>query len=170
MENEAQQQNAGTDKTMSYVIGGVVLLAIVGGAYFFRQKPAPANPAPQTITVVATPTPTLGPITGLACDTQYYNPVIGFNKYYLSVEGGDVSTAKTVDCVFAARIGDNVIATASISSPLTNQPQRGGSTFRCTTEALPMEPNMPTTVDVVLTDDLKASSSCSATFVFTPQI
>lgn len=170
MENEAQQQNARTDNTVSYVIGGVILLLIAGGAYFFRQKSAPTNTAPETTTAVATPTPILGPITGLACDTQYYNPVVGFNKYYLSVEGGDVSTAKTVDCTFTARIGDNVITTTNITSPLTDQPQRGGSTFRCTTESLPMEPNMPIIVDVVLTDDLKATSSCSATFTFTPQI
>lgn len=162
MNSEEQPQSMGTKQY--YILGFIVLIAIVIAGYLLRSKSTPAPTPTPTVQVVA-PTPTPGPITGLACDMQYYNPVIGFPKYYLSVEGGDLSSAKKVDCTFTVSVNNKVVATEAASSPLTDKPQRGGSTFRCTTPAIDLTPNTPTVVDVVLKDDLKESSTCSSTFL-----
>jgi hypothetical protein len=163
MENQEQSQSMGTKQY--YILGFIVLIAIVGAGYLLRGKSTPAT-TQTPVANIAAPTPTPGPITGLGCDTQYYNPVVGFPKYYLSVEGGDLSTAKKVDCTFTVTIDKKVVVTETASSPLTDKPQRGGSTFRCTTPAIDIAPNMPAVVDVILKDDLKASSTCSSTFLF----
>jgi hypothetical protein len=162
MNEEEQSQSLGTKQY--YVLGFIVLIAVVIAGYLLRSKSTPA-PAPTPTAQVLAPTPTPGPITGLACDMQYYNPIIGFPKYYLSAEGGDFSTATKVDCIFTVSVNNKVVATQSVSSPLTDKPQRGGSTFRCTTPSIELTPNIPTVVDVVLKDDLKASSTCSSTFL-----
>ena len=111
---------------------------------------------------VATPTP--GPITGLACDKLYYNQKIGFQQYYLSAEGGDLSAAKTVSCSFTASVGGKVVDESSAEGPLSDAPQRNGSTFRCTTKAVALTPSVKTIVDVALKDDLGKTSTCTATF------
>lgn len=162
MENQEQSQPMGTKQY--YILGFIVLVAIVVAGYLLRGKSTTPATTPAPVAVAA-PTPTPGPITGLGCDMQYYNPVVGFPRYYLSVEGGDLSTAKKVDCTFTVTIDKKVIATETASSPLTDKPQRGGSTFRCTTPAVDLAPNTPAVVDVVLKDDLKASSTCSSTFI-----
>lgn len=162
MNEEEQSQPAGTKQY--YILGFIVLIAVVIAGCLLRSKSTLA-PTPAPTAQVVAPTPTPGPITGLACDFQYYNPVIGFSKYYLSAEGGDFSTAKKVDCAFTVSVDNKVVATETATSPLTDKPQRGGSTFRCTTPAIELTPNTPTVVDVVLKDDLKASSTCSSTFL-----
>lgn len=149
-----------------YILGFIVLIAIVIAGYLLRGKSTTPATVPTPVADVTTPTPTPGPITQLGCDTQYYNPVVGFPKYYLSVEGGDISAAKKVDCTFTVSVDNKVIATQITSSPLTDKPQRGGGTFRCTTPAIEVTPNTPAVVDVVIKDDLKATSTCSSTFVF----
>jgi len=163
MENKEESQSAGTKQY--YVLGLIVLVAVVIAGYLLRNK-STMTPVPEPSAQIVTTTPELGPITQLACDTQYYNPVIGFPKYYLSVEGGDISPAKTVDCTMTISVDNKVVATQTATSPLTDMPQRGGSTFRCTTRALELTPNTPTVIDVVLTDDLNASATCSTTFIF----
>ncbi len=163
MENEEQSQSMGTKQY--YVLGLIVLIAVVVAGYLLRGKSTPES-APTPVAQVITPTPTPGPITKLACDTQYYNPVIGFAKYYLTVAGGDISKASKVDCVMTVSVDKKVVTTQTVSSPLTDMPQRGGSTFRCTTAGIQLTPGVPTVVDVALKDDLNAASSCSATFTF----
>lgn len=152
---------------MTYAIGAVLVVAIVAGALYFRSKGAkPAMVSPTGEQPVAVTSPTPGPITKLGCDQQYYNPKIGFAEYYLSATGGDVTGAKNVSCTFTAQVNGKTVATATAQGPLSDAPQRGGSTFTCTTKALSLEPNIPTVVDVVLKDDLNATSTCSATFTF----
>lgn len=162
--NEEQSQPLGAKQY--YILGFIVLVAIVIAGYLLRGKSTTPATTPTPAPQVVIPTPTPGPITGLACDAQYYNPVLGFPKYYLSVEGGDLSTATKVDCTITVSVDNKLVATQNVSSPLTNMPQRGGSTFRCTTPAIELTPNTPTVVDVVLKDDLKASSTCSSIFLF----
>lgn len=151
---------------MTYVVGAVLVIAVIAGAWYFRSKGSKSSliePLGQP-SAVATPTP--GPITGLGCDQQYYNPRIGFNEYYLSAAGGDVSDAERVTCTFTASVDGKVVATSTAQGPLSDAPQRGGKTFICTSKAVALEPNALTVIDVQLTDDLKATSSCSATFSF----
>ncbi len=151
---------------MTYVIGAVLVVAVVAGAWYFRSKsPSTASMEPVAQQApVATPTP--GPITGLACDKQYYNQKVGFTQYYLSAEGGDLTTAKTVSCDFTVKVKDKVVASTSGESPLSDAPQRNGATFKCTTKAVELTPNIPTVVNVALKDDLGKTSTCAATFTF----
>lgn len=150
---------------MTYAVGAVLLVAIVAGAWYFKSK-APTAMTEPTVQTQPVPVPTLGPITGLSCDLQYMNSKIGFAEYYLSVEGGDVSDASFVTCSFSAKVNDQVVTKATAGSPLSAAPQRGGSTFRCTTKAVALEPNVITTVEVTLTDDLQKTATCSAPFTF----
>lgn len=163
MENEEMQ----SQPMMTYVVSAVLVLVVLGGAWYFRSKSALTQkamvPAEQT-QPVATPTP--GPITKLACDNQYFNQKVAFNEYYLSAEGGDVSDAKKVSCEFTIKVKDKAIGKATAEGPLSAAPQRGGSIFRCTSKAVAIEPNVVTTVEVKLTDDLKTTSTCSADFTF----
>lgn len=161
----AGEETEKQDMKQYYVLGIVVLIAVVVAGYMLRPKSGPiTSPTPQDQPALPTPTP--GPITRLACDVQYFNPKIGFPEYYLSVEGGDVSSASKVECTFTASVKDKVIATTKVSSPLTDKPQRGGSTFRCTTKAVALEPGVPSVVDVALKDDLGATATCSGAFTF----
>lgn len=169
MEKEAQESME-SPSMMTYVVGAVLVVAVVAGAWYFRSKGTKSTtvePGGQPVTAV---TPTPGPITGLGCDQLYFNPKVAYNEYYLSAEGGDVSQANSVTCVFTASVGGKEVATTTAQGPLTDAPQRGGKTFRCTTKAVALEPNVETVIDVQLTDNLKASSTCSATFTLPPQL
>lgn len=146
-----------------YLLGAVVFVGVVVAGYFWRSKINLLPTVPLTTPVAATPTP--GPISGLSCEKQYYNPVLGFAKYYLSVEGGDISAATKVNCSITVSVDNKVVASESATSPLTPAPQRGGATFRCTSNAVALEPSVPTKVDYQLKDDLGKTASCSYTFL-----
>lgn len=153
---------------ITYVVGAVLVVGVVAGAWYFRSQGAKA-PAGEPTTggnPMTAVSPTPGPITKLGCDQQYYNPKIGFAEYYLSAAGGDLVSAKSVSCAFTALVDGKVVASATAQGPLSDAPQRGGGTFVCTTKAVKLDPNVPTVVDVVLTDDLDVTSTCSATFTF----
>ncbi len=152
------------DVKQYYVLGLVVLVAVVIAGYLIRNKSV--SPAPAATQEQAAPAQVKGQITKLSCDTQYYNPRIGYKEYYLSVEGGDVSKASTVDCTLTVSSKEKELASVKGTSPLTDNPQRGGGTFRCTTKAIELPPGVPTVVSVALKDDLGATATCSAPFVF----
>lgn len=170
MEEKPMEESAKNNSTMYYVLGAVVLVAVIGAGYMLRPKTATPTeqPAPQQAAavpaVVATPTPTPGPITKLVCDGQYYNPVIGFPKYFLSVDGGDLPTATSVECTLTVSQENKVVATEKVSSTLTQNAERGGGVFRCSLPSLDLKPAIPTKFDVTLKDDLGAKASCSAVF------
>lgn len=155
--------------TMYYVIGAVVLVAVLVAGYFLRPKPqTPAQQSgqQQQAAVPQGPTPTPGPITGLACENQYYNPVVGVNgQYYLSVEGSDLATSTKETCDFTVTVNRNVIATLSREAQLSANSERGGSIWRCTTDKLTLEKNVPTKVDVTVTNDQSKSVTCTRTFL-----
>jgi hypothetical protein len=155
--------------SLAYIVGAIALVVVLGAAFFLRPKTAPTTLSPEG-TALNAPSPTPGPITGLGCDTLYYNTKIAFNEYYVSAEGGDVTDATRVNCAFTMKVGDEVVETANASSPLTEAPDRGGATFRCTTQAVALEPNVETQIEVVLTDNLKESATCAATFLLPPGI
>ncbi|HUD19916.1 MAG TPA: hypothetical protein VMR81_05740 [Patescibacteria group bacterium] len=162
MEEETMENSTSSSSSMYYVLGAIVLVAVIGAGYMLRPKTDTSTSAPVAMTPAPTPTP--GPITRLACDTQYYNPVLGFPKYYLSAQGGDVTGATKVDCAMTMIQENKVVATQTITSPLTANPARGGSEFKCTTPGVELKPTVPTKVDVVLTDDQGAKATCSASF------
>jgi len=163
---KASEESMESPSMMTYVIGAVLIVAVVSGAWYFRSKSATKPMVEPTGQPVVVTTPASEPITKLGCDQQYYNPKVAFPEYYLSVEGGDISTAKSVSCEFSVSVDGKEVGNTTVTSPLTPAPERGGSTFRCTTQSMKLTPNVSTVVDVVLKDDLKANSSCSATFTF----
>ena len=162
---EETMENSTNNNTMYYLLGAVVLVAVIAAGYFLRPKGAmQETTTPPTSMAPPAATPTPGPITRLACDSQYYNPVVGLGQYYLSVKGGDVTGAKTVNCTMSVVQENKVAYSENLSSPLTANPARGGSEFTCVTQALSLKPTIPTKVNVELKDDQGAHSSCSATF------
>lgn len=162
MDEQAQQPTQAHSALLYSAVGVGVILLVAAGVYFLRPKSAPV-PTAETMPIQATPTP--GTITGLACERQWYNPVVGFAKYYLGVEGVDLATTRTVTCDFSVSVGATVVATASAKSGLTPAVDRGGGTFRCDSPPLALEPNVPTVVDVLLKNDTDQTASCSRTFL-----
>lgn len=163
MEEETMESST-NNSSMYYVLGAIVLVAVIGAGYMLRPKTAtPVTPEPVAMAPKATPTP-LGPINRLQCDTQYYNPVIGFPKYYLSVDGSDVAGSTSVDCTMTVTQENKVFAVEKVSSPMLSQPTRNGNVFKCSTPGLELKPMIPTKVEVVLKDDQGAKASCSAVF------
>lgn len=169
MEEEEKKETQSSGTFTYYLLGAVVIALIAGGVYFLRPKTTtPASPQPtEVVEVVATPTP--GPITGLACEKQFYNPVVGLKKYYLSVDGVDLLTTKKVDCNFSVSVAGKVVASASAESGLTAVTERAGGAFRCDTKGVELEANVPTVVDVILTNDKKETATCTQTFLFPQQ-
>ena len=165
--SEKAMADAEGSQTLYYIVGALVVVAIAVGAYFLRPK-STSETAPTTPTAASEQQPVVatGPISQLACESQYYNPVIGFPKYYVSVQGVDVPSAKKVDCTFTISVSGKTVATESASSNLLAAPERNGGIFRCTTKALELEKKIPTKVDVEVKDDLGTTVGCSRSFSF----
>lgn len=167
--DEQPEQTTQTNCSLTYyLLGAVVLAFIAGGVYFLRPKSATPQAPPANVVTPIEATPTPGPITGLACERQWYNPVVGFPKYYLGVDGVDFMTTKKAMCEFSISVGGKVIATSSAESGLTQAAGRGGGTFRCDSKDLPLEFNVPTVVDVTLKNDKNETATCTQTFVLPP--
>ncbi len=164
MDEQPEQPTQASSSLTSYLVGAMVLVLVAGGVYFLQPKSA-TNPPPSGALAPVTASPTPGPITGLACERQWYNPVIGLAKYYLGVDGVDFMTTKKVTCNFSVSVAGTVVSTTSAQSALTDLPSRGGGSFRCDSPALELEPNVPTVVDVMLKNDSNQTASCSQTFV-----
>lgn len=164
--DEQQESKTQTSGSLTYyLLGAIVLALIAGGVYFLRPKSSTVSPGVMDVGTPITATPTPGPITGLACERQWYNPVIGFAKYFLGVDGADLLTSKKVTCDFTVSVGGKVVATTSAQSTLIDAVSRGGGTFRCDSPSLELEPNVPTVVDIMLKNDTNQTASCTQTFV-----
>ncbi len=165
MEQE-QTQSTQSSPHIYYIIGAVVLVAVIAVGYFLRPQQALSPSSGSTPTTAgageeATPTPTKEPITELGCETQYYNPVVGIpGKYYLSVEGVDVMAASSVTCTITAEVDDVVAATETIEATLVSVPERNGKTFKCTTQGLNLTPQVPTKVTAEIKNDLGETAAC----------
>lgn len=166
---ESQSEVMESPSMMTYILGAVVVVAVIAGAWYFRSKSANTSETtmePTSNAPVAAVTPTPGPIKALACDQMYFNPRVGYSEYYLSADGGDFSTAKSVSCSFTASVNKQVVGTAQAESALMAAPARNGSTFHCSTNAVKLTPNVKTIVEVKLTDDENRSATCTANFTF----
>jgi len=157
------ENSTNTNNSMYYVLGAVVLVAVIGAGYMLRPKSAAPSATPESMAPQASPTP-LGPISRLGCDLQYYNPVIGFPRYYLSVDGGDVTGATNVECTFTVTQENKIAATQVVNSSLAAKPERNGAVFKCTTPGVDLKPIIPAKVDIALKDDQGAKATCSAVF------
>ncbi|MFC1647213.1 hypothetical protein ACFL1A_02920, partial [Patescibacteria group bacterium] len=155
------------DSSIYYVLGGVVLVAAVAGFFLLKPKDKSMT-SPETPAVVTqeVPAPTPGPITKFDCGKMYYNPVVGFPKYFLSLEGVDVETSGDVNCTYTISVKDKVVASAEVTAPLTEEPSRGGATFRCSTEAIELAKGIATDVEVTSVNPNGEEVSCTQSFVF----
>lgn len=164
-EQTPEPQEEGLGNQLYIILGAILLVVIIGAWYFLRSKNQTTPEQTATVTTPVVPTPTPGPVTGLACEQQYYNPVVGFPQYYLSAEGVDLPGSRKIDCTMKMSVSGTEVASATVSSPLTPLPQRGGDSFRCTTQKINLPPGVSTVVDVAVKNDRGQSASCSATFL-----
>jgi hypothetical protein len=153
------------DSSIYYVLGGVVLVAAVAGFFLLKPKDKTATPG-TTTPVVTAPAVATGPITKFECGKMYYNPVVGFPKYFVSLEGVDTLTSGNVNCSYTFSVKDKVVQTASASSPLSEEPSRGGATFRCSTGAVELAKGIATKVEVKIENANKQTQTCTQTFIF----
>jgi hypothetical protein len=77
----------------------------------------------------------------------------------------DLPGATKVTCNFSVTINKEVVATDSVQSTLTDNADRKGSVFTCSTKQLSLPAQVPAKVDIKLTDDKNASSTCTASFI-----
>ena len=168
MEEETMENSTSSNSSLYYILGAIVLVAVIGAGYLLRPKTAsPGGQAQVGATPTITPTP--GPITRLACENQYYNPVLGFPKYYFSVEGADLTGPTSVDCTFTVTQENKIADSEKSTVTFTAKPERNGNVFKCTTAGVEVKPTIPTKVDVALHDDQGAKATCSAIFALPKQ-
>lgn len=163
MENTTQTQER-TNSSIYYIVGVFILILIIAVGYALRPKTKDQNTT-QKASAPAAPMPTPGPIMGLSCELQYYNPVVALPQYYLSVEGVDKPPAATVTCSFDVSVNGEMVTKEEIKGLVDQAPERGGFTYRCTTQALSLDAGIPTDIAVNITDDTGNTTTCSATFI-----
>lgn len=163
-QQNTQTKSGANNAFLYYIIGGVVLIAVIAVGYFLRpqQEIAPVSTAEgETAGAETAPPPEAEPITGLACERQYYNPVVGVDgNYYLTVEGVDETAASSVTCTFIAELDEEEIGRAEIEATLVDATERGGKTFRCSTQGMELPKTVPTKVTAELVDDLGETAAC----------
>lgn len=157
-----------------YILGGLIVTAIIVAGFMLmpRGSQETAQEAPvlgQTQTAPApTATPAVrGPIGSLTCTSQFYNTVNGVaGSYYVSTEGEVPTSGGQVTCVISASVNDQVVATETVTPALNADASRGGSTFRCTTQAMRVTPGVPAKVTTELRDTNGVTASCNRMFMF----
>jgi len=158
MENETQNPQEGETSSV-YIIGAIIVVAVIVAGVLLWPKPKATTPA-TTTPVVEEKTM----ITKLSCDKQWFNPMIGFPKYYLSAEGSALLTTKNVTCTFTitANADGKVLATSEAEAILKPANERGGQTYQCTTKAVELVKGAAVTMKTMVKDDQGASASCAA--------
>lgn len=163
-----EQENLSTqpegDSSIVYIIGAIIIVAVIVAGVLLWPKPKAKE---EAVTSVVEEKQV---ITKLGCDTQWYNPKIGFPEYYLSAEGTALSTTKSVDCTFTitGNLDGKVLATEKIPAILTSAAERGGQTFRCTTTAIPLPKGTVVTMKTTVADDLESGATCKAGSMLLP--
>ena len=161
MENETQNIHEGETSSSVYIIGAVIVVAIIIAGVLLWPKPKMTTKEAATTPLVVEEKTM---ISKLSCDKQWYNPMIGFPKYYLSAEGSALLTTKSVTCTFTvtANADGKVLATTETDAVLKPADERGGQTYQCTTKAVELIKGAAVTMKTMVTDDQGASASCAA--------
>jgi hypothetical protein len=164
MENETDISQTQEESSMVYVVGAIIVVAVIVAAVVMWPKNKTnetATPTPETKVVIK---PTL---TKLVCESEWFNPVVGFPKYYLSAEGGDVSAGTEIECEFSVIKDKETVLTETVKVPVTQSPERGGTIFRCVTKALEKLPQrIPVTFVTTVKNDDGITASCSGAVTF----
>jgi len=165
MENENTASQTQEENSMVYVIGAIIVVAVIVAAVVMWPKNKTkevANPTTPATSVVNKPT-----LTKLVCESEWFNPVIGLPKYYLSAEGGDVSAGTEIECAFSVIKDKETVMTETIRVPVKQAPERGGTTFVCTSKAIEKLPqNVPVTFVTTVKNQDGATASCSGSVTF----
>jgi len=165
MEHETNDTQTQEEGTLIYIVGAIIVVAVVVAAILLWPKPKSTQ---QT----ATPTPennviTKTTLTKLVCENEWFNPVIGMPKYYLSAEGGDVSDGEEIECSFSIIKDKDTVVTEKVTVPVAQAQERGGTTFKCTTKALEKIPQAtPVQFVTVVKNREGKTASCSGTVTF----
>jgi len=160
MENETQNTPQEGETSSVYIIGAIIVVAVIVAGVLLWPKPKATTQGTTTTPVVEEKTM----ISKLSCDKQWFNPMIGFPKYYLSAEGSALLTTKSVTCTFTvtANADGKVLATAEADAILKQADERGGQTYQCTTKAVELVKGAAVTMKTMVKDDQGASASCAA--------
>lgn len=155
-----------------YILGGLIITAIIVAGFILMPKgtsePTPQQPVLGDTVAVPTAAPTApGPITALSCTDQFYNTVNGVpENYYLTTAGESPTAAGQVTCTLTATLANNeVLATQVVTPTMSANTERGGNTFRCTTQGLKLRANVPVKVTTELRDANGNVSNCNRTFL-----
>lgn len=158
-----------------YIIGGLIVTAIIVAGFVLIPKQSTSQPTAETeqtepvlgeTSTQPLPTAPKGAIGSLACEEQYYNTVNGVPQtYYISTDGEVPTAGGQVTCTISASVNNQVVASEQITPALVADPSRGGATFTCTTQGLKLTPGVPTKVTTDLTDANGQTASCNRTFL-----
>lgn len=153
-----------SEGSLAYIVGAIVVIAVIVAGILLWPKTKKETTTPQATEQTVETKPMFSKLT---CEKQWYNPVIGYPKYYLSADGGDVDPAKTVECSFSVIQGEKTVLTEKVPVTVKASPERGGNTFQCTTKALEGIPsNVPLKLVTTVTDDIGKTASCTGTVTF----
>ena len=166
MENEQENQTQPIEEnSLVYIVGAVIVVAVVVAGVIMWPKTKTMTQEKE-ITQTQT-TPATKTLTKLTCDNEWYNPVIGMPKYYLSASGGDVLSGN-IECIFTVtNATGTAVLTEKVVVTTTPAPDRNGNTFSCTTKALEKIPqNTPVKLVAAIKNDEGQTASCGGTVTF----
>jgi len=169
MENETNLPKTEGETSSVYIIGAIIVVAVIIGGVLLWPKTKKTTEG-QATTVQTPVVEEKAMITKLSCDKQWYNPMIGFPKYYLSAEGSALLTSKEITCTFTvtSNADGKVLATQDVPGALKSADERGGQTYECTTKAVELVKGANVTMKTMVKDDQGASASCTAGTITLP--
>jgi len=167
MENESHGSQTQEESSIVYVVGAIIVVAIIVAAVLMWPKNKPTEAPVATPTQESSKVVTKPALTKLVCESEWFNPVIGLPKYYLSAEGGDISAGQQIECTFTLIKDKEAVITETMTVPVTQAPERGGTTFKCTTKGIEKIPqNTPVTFVTTVKNDAGETASCSGAVTF----
>jgi len=164
MDNENTTHADEQDSSLVYIVGAIIIIAVIVAGIILWPKGTKKQEATAVPEVTEQKVENRPVITKLVCERQWYNPVVGLPKHYLSIDGGTLDSTTKVDCALKLYNGNTLVADEKAEGKLTASPERGGKTYVCTTKAIE---NLPTGVALKLvsnvTNDLNETASCTGT-------
>jgi len=165
MENEENQTQPIEENSLVYIVGAVIVVAVIVAGVIMWPKTKTVTQEKEIPQIQTTPS--TQNITKLTCENEWYNPVIGMPKYYLSASGGDLISGN-IECMFTiANATGAAMFTEKVVVKTTPAPNRNGHAFICTTKALEKIPqNTPVKLVAAIKNDEGQTASCGGMVTF----
>lgn len=164
MENEQEHstQTPVEENTLVYIVGAVIVVAVIVAGVIMWPKTKTTSEIKDVQSTPSTKT-----LTQLTCDSEWYNPVIGMSKYYLSARGSDIKNG-TIECTFTlTNASGAAILNEKVTTTTTPTSDKNGETFTCTTKALEKIPQrVPLMMTSLVKNDEGKTASCTGTVTF----